>query len=186
MLKIHIVLIYLRGKLEVDLSSCMCRVRGIIMNTSARYTAEEIADWFIAYNNVIMAESDAEYISNLKLQKLLYYAQGIYSALTDELLFKDDFVAWKHGPVVDIVYHKYKRYGSEGIKIEDDEDLFIISDEDTIKILEQVYNVFGQYSAWKLRNMTHEEYPWKSTDLNKIIDKEKIQDFFLKEYISVE
>jgi uncharacterized phage-associated protein len=39
-------------------------------------------------------------ISNLKLQKLLYYAQGFYLAIYGKALFEEDIVAWEHGPVV--------------------------------------------------------------------------------------
>ena len=51
-------------------------------------------------------------------------------------------------------------------------------DNETENILEEVYENYGQYTAWKLRNMTHEEEPWKTTTRNDIISKEKIRDFF--------
>lgn len=66
----------------------------------SKYSALDIAEWFLYYNRSIMEEYDAEYISNLKLQKLLYYAQGCYLALRDKSLFCDNILAWKHGPVV--------------------------------------------------------------------------------------
>lgn len=47
----------------------------------AKYKAFDIAEWFLLYNNYIMGESDADLITNLKLQKLLYYAQGCYLAI---------------------------------------------------------------------------------------------------------
>lgn len=39
-------------------------------------------------------------ISNLKIQKMLYYAQGYSLALFNKPLFDDRIEAWKHGPVV--------------------------------------------------------------------------------------
>lgn len=149
---------------------------------SVRYTASDIAKWFLAYNRNIMAEGDAEFISNLKLQKLLYYAQGTYYAITGELLFAEPIKAWRHGPVVESVYHEYKSNGANGIDFDEEFD-FSRFDPETEGILEEVYNYFGQYSAWKLRNMTHEERPWKETEINDIIDTGLIKDYFLEEYV---
>lgn len=149
---------------------------------SVRYTASDIAKWFLAYNRNIMAEGDAEFISNLKLQKLLYYAQGTYYAITGGLLFAEPIKAWRHGPVVESVYHEYKSNGANGIDFDEEFD-FSRFDPETEGILEEVYNYFGQYSAWKLRNMTHEERPWKETEINDIIDTGLIKDYFLEEYV---
>lgn len=147
-----------------------------------KMSAKDVAKWFLAYNREMMNEGDAEYISNLKLQKLLYYAQGCFLALRDQALFDDPIVAWKHGPVVENVYHLYKENGANGIVFDEKFDFSKI-DDDVETILEEVYDVFGQYSAWKLRNMIHNETPWKSTNQNSIIPNETIKDYFLKEYV---
>ena len=146
------------------------------------YTASEVAKWFLAYNRKVMEEGDSEFISNLKLQKLLYYAQGTYYAITQQKLFNDPIVAWRHGPVVESVYHEYKVYGSSGIEFKEAFD-FDVFDPETTSILEEVYDCFGQYSAWKLRNMTHDERPWKETNLNSVIDAELIKSYFQEEYV---
>lgn len=147
-----------------------------------KHTASEIAKWFLAYNRKVMLEGDSEYISNLKLQKLLYYAQGTYCAMTGKELFSDPIVAWRHGPVIESVYHEYKSNGSSGIEFNDAFDFSCI-DVETENILEEVYDYFGQYSAWKLRNMTHEEDPWKNTALNGIIPIGSIKEYFKREYV---
>jgi len=147
------------------------------------YRAEDIAKWFLSRNretNVL--EGGDENISNLKLQKLLYYAQGTHYALTEKKLFNEDIMAWTHGPVVESIYHRYKENGSDGIKFEEEYDINYI-DKDTKQILEEVYDCFGQYSAWKLRNMTHEEEPWKNTKPNEVIDLEIIKNYFMREII---
>ncbi len=147
----------------------------------AKYTAKEIAIWFLRENRIMKDDYDADSISNLKLQKLLYYAQGSYLALTNEPLFNENILAWKHGPVVNEVYQVYKKYGSDGIP--DNQLEHVDIDPSTTSILKQVYSVFGQYSAWGLRNMTHEENPWKSTNLNDVIALPKIKDYFKENYI---
>ncbi len=147
----------------------------------AKYSAKEIAIWFLRENRIMKDDYDADSISNLKLQKLLYYAQGCYLAITNEPLFDEDLLAWKHGPVVNEFYQVYKKYGSEGIPDNQLESVNI--DPQTTGILKQVYSSFGQYSAWGLRNMTHEEMPWNSTNLNDVISLSKIKDYFKENYI---
>lgn len=155
--------------------------RRITMSKEAKYSALQIAEWFLNYNRKQMNEEDAEYITNLKLQKLLYYAQGCYLALTDNPLFKEDILAWEHGPVVNEVYQKYKINGARGIQY--DEKFCENIDEQTQNILKQVYEVFGSYSAWALRNKTHQEAPWQKTIRNDIIDLGLIKKYFKGRYV---
>ena len=112
----------------------------------------------------------------------MYYAQGTYLAITDTKLFNDPIVAWQHGPVVQNVYNEYRVNGSNGIENFEPIDLNNF-DEETNEILEAVYQNFGQYSAWKLREKTHNETPWKETKRNDEIKTESIKEYFLKEYI---
>ena len=141
-----------------------------------KYNAQNIAEWFLNKNRVQMNFEDSEYITNLKLQKLLYYAQGYYLAKKDTPLFQDDFLSWEHGPVIRQIYDKYKVNGAKGIEY--NEDFKIDIDDETERILEEVYEEYGQFTAWKLRNMTHEEMPWKTTPRNEVITKEKIKEYF--------
>lgn len=117
----------------------------------------DVAKYFLAQSDV---EDAGDTISNLKLQKLLYYAQGFHIALYNAPLFNAPIMAWTHGPVVPEVYHAYKGHGAGAIPPPDDMD-FDLYDEETRGLLDEVYRVYGQFSAWKLRNMTHEEPPWK-------------------------
>lgn len=146
------------------------------------HSAAEVAKWFLAHNREVMEAEDSEYISNLKLQKLLYYAQGTFLAVTDEPLFSDRILAWKHGPVVESVYHEYCSNGANGIVFDEEFDPSTFSTEEN-SLLTQVYDVFGQYSAWKLQDMTHQETPWKTTKQSAEISRDKIRDYFKQEYV---
>lgn len=148
----------------------------------AKYKADDIANWLLRYNDLSRDFNnieDTEDITNLKLQKLLYYCQGVYIGTKDVALFDEKIYAWLHGPVVIEVYNKYKKFSGKGIT-EYDENIEI--DEETEKILISVYNYFSQYSAWGLRKMTHEEAPWKNTERNKEIEIAKIKEFFKENY----
>lgn len=150
------------------------------------HNALDVAKWFFRRNNAEAVLNEADDISNLKLQKLLYYAQGICLAMTGQVLFYDDIVAWKHGPVVVSVYDKYCSYGRQGIPYTDDmkpQEAYTEAEED---ILEKVFEYFGQFSAWKLRNMTHEEAPWQNTVKNHVISTALIKDYFERHYVAEE
>jgi uncharacterized phage-associated protein len=122
------------------------------------YGAATIAKWFIAW-----AEAEAEELSNLKLQKLLYYAQGHHLAERHRPVFNEAIQAWSHGPVVPQVYYQYKDCGSASIVLPDDDPFtWDQVDPDTADLLGKVWNTYGGYSAGRLRNMTHEEPPWRN------------------------
>ena len=99
-----------------------------------KYKAEDIAKWFI---NELHPEP-------LKLQKLLYLAQGYSYAFYDEPLFLDDMEAWVHGPVVSSVYFKYKDYKFNPIMINYELKDF---DHKALEVLNYVKERFGKYDA---------------------------------------
>jgi uncharacterized phage-associated protein len=138
------------------------------------YSAHDIA-------KLLITQSDPEIgdiISNLKLQKLLYYCQGVNLALYKQPLFKEDLFAWQYGPVVSEVYHTYKIYSS-GVINKNIDDLIDI-DTQSEDLIKEVYEVYGQYSALKLMNMTHKESPWNETKIGEIITHDKLINYFNK------
>ncbi len=141
-------------------------------------TASQVADYFITKDEPEIGET----ISNLKLQKLLYYAQGFSLACLDKPLFNNPVEAWIHGPVVKEIYHKLKDCGNGPLSASDNFSIESIPEE-IRKLLDEVYDVYGQFSAWRLRDMTHEESPWKTTATSKIISHEKMLEYFKTQVI---
>lgn len=139
-----------------------------------KYSALNIAEWFLSRSN---DELEGAGITHLKLQKLLYFAQGVFMADKGYPLFNEDFYAWDHGPVIKEIYQEYKKCGAE--KIESIKNIKL-NDSSTEKILEYVYQNFGQYTAWKLRDMTHNEGPYNATKKDEMIPKLAINDYFEK------
>jgi uncharacterized phage-associated protein len=137
----------------------------------------DVAKFFLAQAN----EDAGDLVSNLKLQKLVYYAQGFHLAVFDRPLFDDPIEAWTHGPVVPDVYHHYKHHGSGSIPFPTDFNPDVFGQEQ-IELLNEVQQIYGQYSAWRLREMTHEEAPWKNNykagAMSLVIPKEEMLDFF--------
>lgn len=140
------------------------------------YQARDVACYFLS----LADEEAGDQISNMKVQKLLYYAQGFSLAINGSALFSEPIQAWTHGPVVPEVYQMFKSYGSGAIGPVKGFDPQAI-DEDTRGLLDEVYEVYGQYSAWKLRNMTHDEAPWADAyreGASTVISHGALHDFF--------
>lgn len=123
--------------------------------------------------------SAEELMSNMKLQKMLYYQQGFHLAYFNEPLFEEDIEAWMYGPVVPTVYEIYKTNGSKGILPQEKEVELNAKEEALFNEVFQTYNIF---SASGLMNMTHSEKPWKTTPIGvgNVISKEKLCSFFKK------
>ncbi len=133
----------------------------------------DVAQYFLA-----KADEDAgDLMSNLKLQKLVYYAQGFTLAVLDRPLFPERIEAWTHGPVVPPLYHEYKSYGADAIPSSRELD-FSKYDQETRDLLDEVYMVYGQFAAWKLRNMTHQEPPWHDTPEGQEITHDALRVYF--------
>ncbi|MBF2037033.1 MAG: DUF4065 domain-containing protein [Leptolyngbyaceae cyanobacterium T60_A2020_046] len=99
-------------------------------------------------------------ITNMKVQKLLYYAQSLHLALYDEPLFEEEIQAWRYGPVCPPAYHFYSKFEAEQLPIPLPESLPIFSPAQKA-LLEEVWAYFGGYHAYRLSDMTHLEFPWK-------------------------
>ncbi|MFW1678599.1 Panacea domain-containing protein [Pontibacter sp. JAM-7] len=116
----------------------------------------EVADYFIAKADVESGDN----ITHLKLQKLLYYTQGWHLAIHGRTLFSSTFEAWAHGPVSPEIYARFKSYGWDPIPTSEIvTDFSKVSSGDS-EFLDEVWEVYGQFSAKKLEMMTHQESPW--------------------------
>ncbi|MCC8114137.1 MAG: DUF4065 domain-containing protein [Bacteroidales bacterium] len=131
-----------------------------------------------------MWDDNLEFISNLKLQKLLYYEQGYHLAMFDTPLFDAEIEAWMYGPAIPEVYEKYKCYGRGGIAPDNREEVKLTDEEE--ELFQEVFDAFKEYSAYGLMMKTHEEYPWASTPHGpgNVISKDKIKSFFKTQLIN--
>lgn len=136
-------------------------------------TAKEVAAYFIS----LVDEENGDFLTNLKIQKLLYYAQGFSLALFRAPLFDEPIVAWNLGPVVVEVYDEFKQYGADRVPLPEDFDIEKY-DEDTKELLNEVYEVYGQFSPSALVEMTHNEPPWRRTKIKNEIPLKAMQDYF--------
>lgn len=142
------------------------------------FKAIEIANFFIQLANDLPYDS----IDNLKLNKLLYFAQGQSLSKLGRPLFSDNIEAWDYGPVVHDVYHTYKAFGKNPIDKESSffDERNLTSDE--LDILVDVYMNYGKYSGGTLVQLTHKpNTPWSNhyeECMNNIIPHDEIKSYF--------
>lgn len=120
-------------------------------------------------------------VSNLKLQKMLYFLYGWYYAKFNKNLFEDNFVAWKLGPVVQEVYFEYSKYIANPIC--ENYNIQLDLNKQEIGFIDESIESLKDKSARDLVNKSHETIPWKTTFDNgagkgNIISKRKIQSYF--------
>lgn len=153
-----------------------------------KYPALLIANYFIE-----KAHDTGESLTPLKLIKLVYFAYAWYLAISDTPLIDEPIVAWTYGPVIESIYHQYKKFGNEPITGKanfDNETEKNISalknDEIAIALLNKIWEVYGQYDAIQLANLTHEkDSPWYEAWHNqngKSIHNFPITDDLIKKY----
>lgn len=156
--------------------------------------AEEIAGLFCISDKMLLTISyifeQMKEVTPLALQKILYFIQGIYMVLVGKPLYKEDCMAWVHGPVYEDVYELFKDFKYD--PIEDDrfaifKDRFEELGEREKNVIDLVINTFGKYSGKVLENITHAELPWKNARLGyeasepsrEIISKDEIRNYFV-------
>lgn len=117
----------------------------------------EVAKYFIirAYE-----EGRENHITNMKVQKLLYYTQCLHLALYNEPLFAEEIQAWRYGPVCPPAYRFYSEFEAQQLPIPTQNKLETLTQE-KLDLLEEVWQYFGEYHAYYLSDMTHLEFPWK-------------------------
>lgn len=136
-------------------------------------SAKQVAEFFIRRFH----DTDGP-ITHLKLQKLLYYSQGMAFSKSKRLI-KENFKAWQHGPVVEEVYDLYKQYEKNPLPINDGLNLTKLEGNETVMgILEETISIYGLYDAWYLRDKTHKEAPWAETAQGEVIPELKMIAFF--------
>jgi uncharacterized phage-associated protein len=124
---------------------------------------------------------------HLKLQKIVYYADAWHLGVFGCPLVKDDFEAWLHGPVSRRVWNCYKEeatlYGllsakreKEGVKA------FIRLSEEQQELLTDVFEEYGDKTAYYLECLTHSEEPWvearKGEASTNVISKDTMKRYY--------
>lgn len=125
-------------------------------------------------------------ITHLKLQKLIYYSQGYFLALNNgQPMFNERLEAWVHGPVCPTIYYEYRKYNFQAIPNSSESCV----PSQYLKVLDSVWNAYGEFDGNELERMTHQEEPWiiaRGQIPNWQASNDEITKLSMKEYFSNE
>lgn len=115
---------------------------------TGKYSIFDIANWFL----------EKEEMTQKKVQKLCYYAQAWCYALKGYRLEDTDFQAWVHGPVSPVLWERFKSFGYDPIIIKGHTTAGIDAEDE--KLLEDIWDTYGENTGNALEALTHRELPW--------------------------
>lgn len=99
-------------------------------------------------------------IDEMKLHKLLYFAQREALILNLGPIFEDSFEAWKFGPVMVSVRDWFKQGMPEMKMSEETESKFQ-------KAFDNIFEFYARKSSWDLSVLTHGDDCWINAENNK-------------------
>ena len=175
--------------LEEELESAQ-----VVLELKEEIRAIEICEAEKKYNN--SAERIALYvinsgrkITNLLLQKILYYVKVVSKIVVGDSIILEPCEAWKFGPVFPSVYEKYRDFGKREIEVDLSDEYVngLLTDKEK-QIVDYVMNTFGIYNAWFLKDLMHLEEPWiaarkgltEDDASRNLMDEEIISSYFSK------
>lgn len=140
-------------------------------------TAINVAELFLSWSN-----KDGDLITNLKIQKLLYYTQAWHLVNFETPIFKDQIRAWVFGPVIPSVYHELKKFGQAPIQYDTNGKEQTAFTDEQLEYLKLLYDKFFGFSAYELVNMSHNEEPWKIAykSSNRTISHKSMKEYYSK------
>lgn len=139
-----------------------------------------------AYYLIKLFNDEENPITQLQVQKLMFLFEAYYMNVKNvDKLYNCEYQAWNFGPVSTQLYKEFKKYGRNNIQLTD-EQLKNANDiaEHKKQLINDIYNVFGNFNAMELVNFTHADgSPWKEAWDHKeysTINKEKMKTWFAK------
>ena len=139
------------------------------------YSALEVARYIIYHE-----AQQGRTVSNLRLQKLLYFvqAQFLVNSPDGQPCFRQRMEAWDFGPVVPEVYRAYRYYGSAVIPYDGCETTSISAEDG--RLIGAMLNHCAKYSTPTLVDITHAQDPWKNAyhNFDNEIRPEAIRAYF--------
>ena len=116
-------------------------------------TAHDVAERLIS-----ICLDHGDLLTNLKLQRLLYYAQAWHLALYDRPLFPDRFAAWATGPIQPEVYETHGGCG-DGPLARPIRSIVLTKKRE--QHLCDVLEAYGDMSSFTLERLSMDEEPWR-------------------------
>lgn len=151
--------------------------KGVLKKMESEYSAINIAAALISE-----ADSMNLPVTNLALQKYLFYIQ-LWNMRSNKCpAFSDGIEAWRHGPVIRDIYEKFRKYISSPIDPQDKvlSENRVYLDNDTMQVVQYVLQKYSELSDWDLVRLTRATQPWEDAYISgetAIIPKESLFEF---------
>lgn len=140
----------------------------------------DIANFFI--NVTISDKQNNSFITNLKLNKLLYFVQGYSLVMTGKPLLNNRIEAWQDGPIIKDIYEKYKVYENKPITSVDKNYSESVFSSEELEVLLKVARKYGKLSANCLTTIVCKKgTPWNKAYVEgdkKNISNDEILNYF--------
>lgn len=153
------------------------QIQGDIEKGEGLSRISAVANYFI-----VLSKKDKRPLSNLAMQKMVYFAYGWVLVMKEERLFYDRIEAWQYGPVIPSLYHQLKHYGRDRITKEivdydyrnDKFRKWILTKGTSVEeIVRKVWNKYSTLSSGEMVDLTHNPgTPWHETITNKGFNSE--------------
>jgi uncharacterized phage-associated protein len=127
--------------------------------------------------NVILDEAEQQGISvtPMQLQKLVYFTNGWHMEIYDgKSLVSDNFEAWQFGPVMPVIYHEFKRFGSRPVNGRalnpfEGKPWSAKLSAQQISLVREIVRMYGKLSGPRMSHLTHKsDTPWSLTWKNGV------------------
>lgn len=144
---------------------------------------EKIVNWLAVKSDVnVKMFPERDELTQLRLQKLLYFIQGTYLSLYDEKLFDDEIVHADYGPLAVKAHSKYEGKRDLNATIHWEQAIKDFSELNSIPkvslVLNSVFNKYADVSTSKLVDITHHQKPWNSVKSGEEISPKVLKEFF--------
>jgi len=146
-------------------------------NLEIKELCKEIINFYTQeQENECIPKEVQEKISNLRLQKILFFLYGYYWKENKKEITDISFEAWQYGPVNREVYYfedyKYNEIDTEKVTN------YEFNKKYNKESFEKILNHLGQFSTIRLVNASHQTDPWLKTHNSQIIDNKLIKKWF--------
>lgn len=135
-------------------------------------------------------------IDEMKLHKILYFIQRESLIQTGAPMFREQFYAWKYGPVLKEIRWAYRL----DMLDQKPSDSFILENK---PIFDKVFLQYAQKSSWSLSRLSHGEYSWQNarkgigpietcenaillSDINEDAKRIKLRRFFVEQMSTID
>lgn len=146
-----------------------------------RYNAYHVAQYLLEFSNTLLTP--------LQINKLVFLSHGWHLGIENKALINEAVEAWQYGPVIPSIYQTFKMFGKGVIEsdVHYDSQFHVPFNDDAKNIMEQVIEIYGDYSGNKLVKLTHERgSPWSecynSENWAIVIPDEIIKKYYKSQY----